>query len=109
MAGSEKDDVIEGELQRKQVDGHWIHFIQDSHSNNHYIPCGSLMDIQLTQVLNKSDPSKGYYMPGERISGYFDERLVEPVEAYLVIGNFYQGGNRAEIILPPGTMVRVRK
>ncbi|MGD0621077.1 MAG: hypothetical protein ABSA82_01220 [Thermacetogeniaceae bacterium] len=91
-----EEELIEGNLQlkysakyRQAGNSGWRHYIKDG-ENDHDIHCSEYMEVG-------------------RIEGRYGAGLTEPVEAYLIIGEFHPGSQPAQVTIPLGTLVRVRK
>ncbi len=92
-----EEQLIEGRLQLKNGANGWRHFIKNGEKDRD-IHCATYMEVKLI------DDNLGGWLPGR-----YEARLTEPVEAHLVIGDFYPGGKQVEITIPLGRMVRVRR
>jgi hypothetical protein len=85
-----EEELIASKLQLKKNGGGYRHYIKDGH-DDHDICYGAYMEVKL--IDNHL---------GEWIKGRYVAYLREPVEAYLISGY-------AQVPIPLGTMVRVRK
>jgi hypothetical protein len=93
----EEHELIASKLQLKKNGGGYRHYIKAG-KNDQDICCGAIIEVKLTD-----DHLGGW------LTGRYEARLTEPVEAYLAIGDFFPSGRQAMITIPLGTMVRVRK